>query len=252
MAGPMSDPQGDLAFRRMMKWSVGVHVGVIVLALVVPRDWLKEPEPKYMTVNLGGGPVGPVTTGTSPVGGKTVETVAPPPKRPEPVRPPTAPPPPVAATLPKAAPVKPVDLSKAAPPAPRPTPPATGRQVSQGGARVDTGTSGDSQGLTSSLMGGLQADIDATFCCPEWTDIMIRLIQREWNDNQSVRGTSILLFTVQKDGSVTDISVPTSSGDRNLEFEARRTMATVKLPPLPAAYPETALRVRLRFPYGGG
>jgi TonB family protein len=160
-------------------------------------------------------------------------------------------PPTPAATITKPPPPRPETPARAQPAA-TPTPPATGRQISAGDSKVETGARTESQGLSSSAGGGLQSDLDATFCCPEWAAMMKLVIEREWNDSSRVRATTILTFTVQRDGRVTDVAVDRSSGDRMLDVEARRTMLTVKLPPLPAEYQFETLKVRLRFPYGGG
>jgi TonB family protein len=77
------------------------------------------------------------------------------------------------------------------------------------------------------------------------------LIERDWVKTLPGRGVTIMLFTIQRDGRITDIQVQTSSGDPNLDFEAKRTLTEVKLPPLPTAYTDKTLTVRLKFPYGG-
>ena len=71
---------------RAMTWSIGIHVGVVLFFLLVPRDWISTPPKRTMTISLGGTP-GPRSTGTTSIGGRTVEQVTPPPKRPEVVKP---------------------------------------------------------------------------------------------------------------------------------------------------------------------
>lgn len=247
------DVQDDVQFGRMLKWSFGLHVGLVVLAFVVPREWLSTDRtpPTFMTINFGG-PQGPETTGTASIGGRPVNEVTPPPKRPEPVRPVTAKP---EVAIPPTKPVTikpPPEPPKTAQPASRTTPPATGRQISEGNARAETGAAGQGAGLTTSGQGGLESDLDATFCCPEWAAMMKTLITREWASTMPGRGTTIVEFVVQRDGTITNARVVQSSGTSALDLEARRALAVVKqLEPLPDAYTERTLTVRLRFPYGG-
>jgi TonB family protein len=244
----LDDPR---AFSRMMRWSFVVHAIALVLVFVVPSSWWRgnKPEPIYMHVSLAGA-LGPETTGMTSIGGRTVEQVVPPTKRPDPV--PVTPPKPAPANTntvvkppePKPDPVRPPTAGRATP--------STGQQVQTGTARVETGARGNSTGLAQGGgQGGVDAEIAPNFCCPEYITMMKILLEREWNKMLPGRGTTIMLFTIQRDGSLTEVQVQTSSGDPNLDFEAKRALTTVKLPSLPTAYTEKTLTVRLRFPYGG-
>jgi len=266
---PSFDP-GPAEVRRMnrlISWSVVVHIGLVALLLLTPRSWwAQEDEPReVMTINLGGTP-GPVTTGQTNVGGRTVEQVAPPPRRPEPVRPtpPTppaataapatrTPPRPVPSTAPAITkPTTPPSTAKPQPAAPVTTgrPPVTGPQVQQGNNAVDTGATGQGAGLSSGgrIAGGEATDVN--FCCPDYLDSLLTTIDSRWNKNQPERGTTILKFTVRRDGGIENIVVERSSGYGTLDRVARGALQQLRLPPLPAAYTRDTLTVHLTFPYG--
>jgi outer membrane biosynthesis protein TonB len=51
------------------------------------------------------------------------------------------------------------------------------------------------------------------------------------------------------DGRIVDITVERSSGVEVMDSFARRALILTKLPPLPPAYPESALAVHLYFDY---
>ena len=219
-----------------------------------------------MTISLGGAP-GPVTTGMTNVGGRTIEQVAPPP-----VRPPVQLPSPPAETGPSSAPAvratpppPPPPTTQLPPRPPRPTTtqrpqqeapraatraPVTGAQPTQGNRTVETGASGEGAGLAS---GGRIAGGDAAladFCCPGYlTDVLSRIDSR-WTKNQPERGTTVIRFTVQRDGSITDVVVSKPSGYGTLDRAARNALDGLRLAPLPPAYNRETLTIHLTFPYG--
>lgn len=255
---------------RAITWSVTVHVALAAIVLFTPRSWwTKEPEPKQvMTISLGGSP-GPSTTGRTSMGGRTVERQAPPPPRPETTRPtppapaaPTAAPPtrtpprqpPTPRAAPAARPAPPANTNKpqaAAPVAPSRAP-VTGPQVQQGSTRVDTNARGQGVGLAAGggISGG-ETDL-SNFCCPEYVSQMLALIDQRWNKNQQERGTTELRFTIARDGSIdpSTITIVKPSGYGTLDRISRGALQDVRLPRLPAAYPNQTLTVRLSFPYG--
>ena len=240
------------AFSRMMRWSFVVHLIAVVLVFVVPSEWWhsRKPEPIYMHVSLAGA-LGPETTGMTSISGRTVDQVVPPTKRPDPV-PVTPPKPAPTNTNTVVKPPEPKPAEPTRPPTPGRATPATGQQIQTGTARVETGARGNAPGLAQGGgQGGVDAEIAPNFCCPEYIQMMKLLLEREWNKALPGRGTTIMLFTIQRDGTITDVQVQTSSGDPNLDFEAKRAVTSVKLQPLPAAYTDKSLTVRLRFPYGG-
>jgi TonB family protein len=76
------------------------------------------------------------------------------------------------------------------------------------------------------------------------------LIQRNWNSKQQVAGRTIVKFTVQRDGRLTDIQIEQPSGYFALDQTAQRALVlTRQLPPLPAQYTEDDLTVHLIFQY---
>lgn len=268
-AGSMFDP-APAELRRMNRvitWSVAIHIGVIVFALVTPRSWWSTaPEARdVMTINLGGSP-GPVTGGQTNIGGRTVEEVAPPPPRPQTQRPtPPAPPaptaapttrtpprtpPPASAAPPRSAP--PASTAKpqqAAPPAAS-RPPVTGREITQGNTTVDTGASGQGAGLASGgRFGGGETDL-ANFCCPDYLATIQTQIDSRWNKNHPERGLTIVTFTIQSNGLITDVKVSQPSGYGTLDRAARAALTGLQLPPLPPGYTNPSLTVDLKFPYG--
>ena len=71
-----------------------------------------------------------------------------------------------------------------------------------------------------------------------------------WNQNQGVTGLSVVKFTIQKDGRLTDAIVERASGYPTLDIAAlRAVLATGQIPPLPTAFPNPSLTVHLNFDY---
>jgi TonB family protein len=78
---------------------------------------------------------------------------------------------------------------------------------------------------------------------------MSALIKRNWNGQQNAAGLTRMRFVIQRNGRIVDVTVLESSGVQILDFYAERALTLTTLPPLPAAYPEGALAVRLAFEY---
>jgi hypothetical protein len=207
---------------RVITWSVAIHVGVIGFVLLTPRSWwTRDPESKtVMTISLGGSP-GPTTGGQTNIGGRTVEQVAPPPRRPQTTRPtppapaapsatpatrtPPRPTPPVSTAAPRPAPPRSTAKPQEAAPQAGSRPPVTGAQIARGNTAVDTGASGQGAGLASGgRFGGGDTDL-ANFCCPEYLNTIHPKIYARWTKNHPDRGTTINRFTIQRDGTVTNI-----------------------------------------------
>ncbi len=247
------DPAESRGLNRAILWSVGVHVTIAAVVLLVPRAWwaTARQKPPVMTISLGGTP-GPRSTGTTSIGGRTIERAAPPPKRPEPIRPaPKEEPAPAAVkavSRPEPKPAK-------APPkreAPTPTrPPVTGPQVQAGSTAVETGAHGQGAGLTFGGGGqGGETDL-ASFCCPQYLQLLLSIIDGNWNKDQpTYRGTTVLKFVIQRDGRITNVSVKQSSGYGVLDRAARAALDQSGLPPLPPDYTNPTLTIDLTFPYG--
>lgn len=252
---------------RVIGWSVVVHVALVGVLLLTPRSWWtsQQEERRVMTISLGGAP-GPETTGMTSVGGRTVEQVSPVPPTPQ-VRLPappaetgpssapavraTPPPPPPPSTAPPRQ-QRPATTQRPQESAPRAATraPVTGTQATQGSRTVDTGATGQGAGLASGgrIAGGEAALAD--FCCPEYVSLMLARIDSRWNKNQPERGTTVITFTIQRDGTVTNVVVSKPSGYGTLDRAARNALDGLRLPPLPAAYDRETLTVHLTFPYG--
>jgi TonB family protein len=243
-----AQPRGGLWSR--MGYSVLLHaVALPALAIWMVSTATTEEAPKtVMQISLGGAP-GPRAGGMTPMAGRTVEA-APPTARPAPVAPPAPKAPEM--TLPKAdtrktppreAPKKAPDDAKG-----RATPKAA--EASQGSSVAETGAKGVGFGLTT---GGGQTggylDV-ANFCCPEYLATMIQLIQRNWNSKQQVAGETLIKYTIQRDGRLTNIEIEKSSGYFALDQTSQRSLLlTRRLPPLPAQFTEPTLTVHLIFRY---
>jgi TonB family protein len=243
-----ADPPG---LQRALRVSFVLHVGVIVALVALPREWISQRrvEPVRMTISLGDGS-GARTSGATPAPGRTVEEVAPPPPRPEPIRPAGAKP--DVMTIPeRVTRTPPKAVETTAPPIALPRPPAPGQEVSRGTAVTETGNRTEAAGLASGgERGGPRTTLDADFCCPEWSTLMVAAIDRNWAHAQRERGVTVVSFVVNQNGSITNLKVEESSGSANLDRLARFAVQQAQIPPLPLRYGKPTLNVRLRFPYG--
>ncbi len=231
------------------------HVALAVAVFLVPAAWMGitvAPDEPVMTVSLQGN-VGPQTGGRQLESRQATQAVAPPAARPEPVAPPAAKTPemvePTKAPPRKTPPPKVAQAPKEA--APR-TAPSTGTQVQTGDAIANTGsTSRVPFGGLASGGGGTGARVDVgNFCCPQYLATMQERILRNWESKQASLGTTILVFKVQRDGTLTDVAVEKSSGNTSLDFIATRALRlTQKIPPLPPEYTNASLTVHLTFEY---
>ena len=81
---------------------------------------------------------------------------------------------------------------------------------------------------------------------------MVERIRANWNQRQGVAGQTMVRFIIQRDGQIRsdDVEVIASSGYTTLDQAAQRAILfTKQLPPLPAAFPNATLPVRLNFQY---
>ena len=188
------------------------------------------------------------------MGGRPVQEVKPPdePVKREAVRPPAAKVPEMTVPRENARPTKaPPREVKSAPDEARGRTPTRGAEKTAGTATADTGVRGQGFGLSSGGGPGSGSTLDvADFCCPEYLATMMLMIKRAWNPNQGSAGQAIVKFTIQRDGRLTDIAVFGKSGLETLDLAAQRAvLATRQLPPLPDAFPNPTLTVRLSFRY---
>ena len=80
----------------------------------------------------------------------------------------------------------------------------TGPQPTDGNARADTGVvRGQGFGLSSAGGGGGPVQVDVTdFCCPDYLAQLVTFIQRSWDQNQGVVGSTTVKFTIARDGTI--------------------------------------------------
>ena len=235
------------ALTGMFVWSMLAHIVVLALLSVSSLRPANQQPRQVMTVSLGGAP-GPRTGGLTQVGGRPVQEVAPPrvERRPDP--PPaarTAP-----AVLPQPRPQTRRAQEKPAPPEARPAPPTTGEVVTPGNTRTETRARGQGFGLSSAggaAGGPVQLDV-TDFCCPEYLEQMVARIQGNWQQNLGVAGTTVIMFTVARDGTMQAIRIEHSSGAIVLDAAAERAVRlTARLGALPPQFPNPSLTVHLRF-----
>jgi TonB family protein len=236
---------------RLVGVSFAAHIVLIAIMALLPGEW-KRPQQNVaiMTITLGGTP-GPRTGGMTPIGGRAVQQVAPPEAKPQPAAPPAPKPPEM--VLPQEKPsarrtpppvTKPADQAKA-------RKPAFGTEIQEGSARVETGGKGNNFGLTTGGGAGTGGYLDVgNFCCPEYLQTMLQLIQANWNGKQSVSGQSQVKFTIMRDGTLSEVELEKPSGYFALDREAQRAvLVTRRLPPLPRQFTEDHLTVHLIFQY---
>jgi len=60
----------------------------------------------------------------------------------------------------------------------------------------------------------------------------------------------IVTFTIQRDGSITNVRISQSSGIQTMDFSAQRAVQDAHLPPLPTNFPRNQADVDLRFELG--
>jgi TonB family protein len=250
----MREPAG---FQGGLGASLLLHGMLVAGLLFAPRGWLQraaQAPRSIMTISLGGGGTGPRNGGMTPVGGRAVQVQTPPaevPKR-EPVLPPVAKTPemtlPRAAKQVKASTVPPV---KQAPDDAHGRTPTHGPEARAGNEVVETGARGLGFGLSTGGGPGTGVTLDvADFCCPQYVAVMIERIRSGWSQHAEVAGSTVIKFTIERDGRITETSVEKTSGYETLDIAARTAVAiTRQLPPLPQEFPNPTLTVHLNFQY---
>ena len=229
------------------------HCAVAVLVLARPAGWTphtRAPQP-VMTITLGSGAPGPQTGGMTQLGGRSVQTVTPPENKRDVVTPPSPKAPEM--TLPSNKPplkASPAPVTQAPDSAAGRTP-SSGAEVTPGTANVDTGIRGQGFGLSTSGGGGTGVRLDVVdFCCPDYIDLMSQRIRQNWDSRAETASEVVVFFTIQRDGTLSDVKVEKSSGSDQLDIRAQRSIVTTRqLPPLPAAFPNPTLPVHLTFLY---
>jgi TonB family protein len=239
------EPEG---LRRMITISLAVHVVATAVLLFMPAPMLRDDTPKeVMTISLGG-PPGPRQGGMTTMGGQAKEAA---PLTSKPIEAPAASKAPEM-ILPKnvTRPEKSRPTPKQAETSSRTRPAPTATEAQTGTTALDTGAKGAGFGLTSGG-GGTSGYLDVqNFCCPDYLTTMIQLIQQNWSGKQSVAGQTLMKFTIQRDGRLTNVQMERSSGYFALDQTSQRALLlTRQLPPLPQAFTEPTLTVHLNFQY---
>ena len=173
-------------FNPMIAGSVVFHVALVGVSHLRTARLARradEPPRTVMTISLGGAP-GPRAGGMTPIAGRAV-----PEKPPEPApRPVAAPPPP-----------KPQMALPSRNVRPRPQPQQAQEEPRPGSTRTETGARGTGFGLTTGGGGGTGVQLDvANFCCPEYLEQMVSLVQQNWQQNQGVAGSTVMKFTITR------------------------------------------------------
>jgi TonB family protein len=241
------------SMQRMLGASVFAHLALIAVVFFTPGGWFGArtvPDSAVMTISLGG-PVGPRDGGMTPMGGRPVQAIAEAKKTIEPVRPPAARAPAMIEpkkTAPKKAEAKTTDTAKT----PSSRTPTKGEELRKGSA-VSAADSmrGQGFGLSSGGQQGTGSFLDtANFCCPEYIALMLDQIRANWDSRQAAQGTTLVKYTIQRDGTITAIQLEKSSGYPTLDFFATRSLqVTRRLAVLPPAFTEPSLTVHLTFEY---
>ena len=236
-------------FQRMVTISLVVHLVGLVGFMFAPESWRTRDttEREVMTISLGGAP-GPETNRGTPISGVAVQKATPPAEtpRPEPIRPPAAKPPEM--VEPTKAPPKQAPKNVAtAPTQATGSKPTTGAEVAAGQAKADTGVQSDSIGLSTGGGGTGGPTNLGNFCCPAYISEMLQIIQRNWQRQQGMRGTTVMRFKIDRQGNLSEIEVARTSGNFMLDQAANRALLTTRLSPLPREYPNETLTVNLSF-----
>lgn len=245
--------------RQPLTVSLVIHVLIISALLFSPDSWLSgeanDSDLDVMTLRLGG-PEGPGEGGLTPLGSRPIQEVIPleEARRPQWIQPPTPTPPemilpvPAEETRTRPEPDTAVDTT---PDEARGRTPTRGSELREGRAMAETGVQGMGIGLSAGGLGGTGTELDVgDFCCPDYLATMLELIRRRWDNNQRVPGISIVRFTIQRDGSISDVGLHQGSGQVALDLSAQRAVILTRaIQPLPSAFSGTNLTVRLTFEY---
>jgi TonB family protein len=250
------DPVGDILAQRQqdrVAWAPAtvlaflLHAGVIVLlfASVMARP-MHYAAPRAVAVRL--------------LSAGSLRAPAPVALAPEPAPPPAAPKPkiekPVVEEAPK--PSKNALLLPAKADKKKPTPPPVSRPgrstepaVSLPAASDEptgTSTSGPAGAGGTAGIGSLKLD-QADFKYPVYIERMVGIISMNWfKPAQSVQTSPIVHFEIQRDGTITEPRIVTSSGLPFVDRAALRAIiASSPLPPLPAEYDGPHLGIQVVF-----
>ncbi|MPY88180.1 MAG: hypothetical protein GEU99_09675 [Luteitalea sp.] len=246
--GRVREPEG---LQRMLSLSLVAHLVVGVAVLLMPSGWrqsVDDDDRMVMTISLGGTP-GPKTGGMTPIAGTPVQQVEPENAKPKPFTPPSVKPAAMSVPLERATRRPPPPPVEHAPEEARGRRPTTGPEVREGNAMAETPGQENSIGISTGGGGyGGQLEL-GDFCCPEYIQTMIQIIDRNWSSRRPMTAVTTMRFMIARDGTLSDIGVQKSSGYPDLDMIAQRALLATRLPPLPGEYPHPDLEVELYFHY---
>jgi TonB family protein len=233
-------------FRKMLAWSSVMHgllFAVIALASYLSPAARILPEPVGEFINISLGQSGPVPG----MGGSPKPVPVEPEPEPEPKKAPTV--------------VRPTKEQREELPSPEATvkkPPRWEKPKQDSGLRGADAASAASADLKAAPgvpglgLGGAGggSPFDGDFQYNYYASQMFTKINQHWQRTpvQGKNVHTIIQFTIQRDGTVTDVEVEHSSGVRLLDRNAMRAvMLASPLPPLPNSFPRDQQRVHLQF-----
>jgi TonB family protein len=115
---------------------------------------------------------------------------------------------------------------------------------------VETGSTSNEGGLSTGGTGGASNQGQVNFCDPQYLGQMVSLIYNNWRRETAVAAKPIIRFVIQRDGTLTDVTVRQSSGYYALDNAAQRAVILTRaIPPLPACYPHSDYAMNLTFEY---
>lgn len=239
---------------RMVVVSLIAHATLISAIAFMPSHWGAShvDDANVMTISLGGAP-GPMQ-GRNPISAKPIQEAVPETVKPRNDAPPALAKPEMVEPVKTA---KPVTKSAVKPEPKKEVPqlhgskPTQGAEVKAGTAKVEThGSAIPFGGLATGGGGAGQAYTDyANFCCPEYLSSVTQLIQKNWNSKQGQEGSSVVSFSIRRDGSIVDIKVDQGTNQVLNLASQRAILVTQRLPPLPAAFTPEQLTLHLVFQY---
>jgi len=239
----------------MLSVSMAIHAALFASIVLVPTRFLHRSAPMtVMNIVLSGGGDAPYVGGVNSIGQRPVQQETPPdepPKR-EAIRPPAAKAPEMTMPAPSAKSAKAAAPVKSAPDEARGRTPTKGQELRFGNAVADTGARGQGFGLSTGGGPGSGSSLEITgdFCCPEYLVVMAARIRSAWDQNQNAKGQTVVRFTIQRDGTIANSAIFGESGNPTLDLAALRAVrATRSLPPLPDAFTNPTLTLRLSFLY---
>lgn len=239
---------------RMVVVSLLLHGALLTVIAVAPQlfDQTRPKQGPIMQISLGGAP-GPFQ-GRTAISAKAIQQVAPDTAKPKQDAPPALNKPEMVEAIKNA---KPLPKAPAKPePKKEVTPlhgskPTQGAEVKPGVARVEThGAAIPFGGLATGGGGGGAATTDVKdFCCPEYLTAVTEEIRRHWQQNQGQDGSAVVVFTIHRDGTITNILAEQGANPILNVVSQRAIVDTRRVGPLPAAFTGDHLTVHLAFQY---